>query len=773
MKDKALLRNIGIMAHIDAGKTTLSERILFYTGRSHKMGEVHEGEALMDWMEQEKARGITITSAAAACFWEGFEINLIDTPGHVDFTVEVERSLRVLDGAIAVFDGVHGVEAQTETVWRQADRYRVPRISFINKMDRTGANFPGAVKSMEEKLAAPKPLPLQIPVGKESEFKGVLDLTEEKAFLWDQGDDTGKKYSVVPVPDECQERFAKQRERLVAGLAESDEELMDRYIENKPVEAALLHRVIRKETLNLNISPVFCGSALKNKAVQPLLSAVRLFLPSPLDRSAQAARGGEGIRRGPPRKPETAAPLSQKPASVAAAARKRPSPSRADATQRSADRLARSGLPADRIAADRLARSGLSGSLQPAEKTAVPKPDDKAPLAALAFKIAFDGFSGSLTYVRVYSGVLKSFAKVYNSRAGKTERLNKLLKTHGALRKEVKEIAAGDIGAVAGLKFSRTGDTLCHEENPFFLEPLDLPEPVVSCAVEAVSSHDQAKIEKALQSLQREDPSCSVRKNPETGETLLKGMGELHLEILTDRLLKDYKVRARVGEPQVAFQETLAGEGEGEGVFDRTVAGKKLHAAARLFAAPLPRGAGFEFESALKDETVNEAARAAVFEAKEAGPLAGFPMRDLRARLLSAQFKTDEEADISAFQAAVRAAFRSAASNAGSLILEPVSALEILTPDAFTGAVIGDLNARGGRVESLKERSAGSGGSGALGGSRSASAVLREIAAKAPLRILFGYATALRSLSQGRASFSMEPAGYSPLPEKEQAKLLL
>ena len=765
MKNKALLRNIGITAHIDAGKTTLSERILFYTGRSHKMGEVHEGEALMDWMEQEKARGITITSAAAACFWEGASINLIDTPGHVDFTMEVERSLRVLDGAVAVFDGVHGVEAQTETVWRQADRYRVPRISFINKMDRAGADFPAAVKSMEEKLAAPPPLPLQYPVGKESDFQGVLDLIEGKALLWNQGDDTGKKYSVVPVPDDFQEIFNAQRERLVARLAESDEELAGRYIENKPVEADLLHRAVRKETLNLKISPVFCGSALKNKAVQPLLSAVRLYLPSPLDRGA-LAEGGEAERA----RPSEGGAL-QKPPAAALKGRRSSSSGGAKPLQEQG-------------------RAGRTGK-------AVPKPDDKAPLAALAFKIAFDGFSGSLTYVRVYSGVLRSFAKVYNSRAGKTERLNKLLKTHGALRKEVKEIAAGDIGAVAGLKFSRTGDTLCQEDKPVFLEPLDLPSPVVSCSVEAVSSYDQAKIESALGNLQREDPSCSVSKNPETGETLLKGMGELHLEILTDRLLKDYKVRARVGKPQVAFQETLAGEGEGEGVFDREAAGKKLSAKARLFVAPLPRGAGFEFESALKDEnaaaaglshklaggadrvpagraqkqaaTAEEAARAAVLEAKETGPLAGFPMRDIKARLLDAEFKSDEEADIAAFQAAVRQAFRAAASKAGSLILEPVSSLEIVTPDAFTGAVIGDLNARGGRVESLKERSGGSaGGSGAGSGGG-----LREIAAKAPLRILFGYATALRSLSQGRASFSMEPAGYSPLPEKEQAKLLL
>ena len=685
MKDKSLLRNIGIMAHIDAGKTTLSERILFYTGKSHKMGEVHEGNTLMDWMEQEQERGITITSAATSCFWEGVQINLIDTPGHVDFTMEVERSLRVLDGAIAVFDGVHGVEPQSETVWRQADRYKVPRICFVNKLDRVGADFQNSVQSISEKLGSLHPLPVQWPVGKEADFLGVVDLIEQKAFLWDQDDEKGEKYSIKDIPDEYKEICKKQREQLIEKLAEGDEVLMEKYIQNESVGGDEIRRALRKETLNLKITPVFCGSAFKNKGVQPLLSAVRYYLPSPLDIPVVQGEGEKG------------------------------------------------------------------------EKILC-RPDDKEPLAALAFKIAFDSFAGTITYVRVYSGVLKSFAKVYNSRQKKTERIQKLLKTHGNSRQEVKEIEAGDIGVVVGLKFTQTGDSLCSEKRVVHLEPLDLPEPVISCAIEARTSEDQAKIEQALKNLQREDPSCHVKKDTETNQTLLMGMGELHLEILTDRLLKDYKVKARVGKPQVSYRETPRSVGKGMAEFAKEISGKKHYAKVVLEVEPLSQDSGFVFKNKLKEEALPEefleAIKEGVKQGQDSGPFMGYPMRDFKVILSEILFKK-EEASLLAFKVAAHQALRKALMEAGCFLLEPVFILQILTPEACTGSIIGDLNTRHGQVESLEKQ-----------------ADLQLIFAKAPLRNLFGYATVLRSLSQGRASFSMEMSGYSPLPEKETEKLL-
>ena len=685
MKDKSFLRNIGIMAHIDAGKTTLSERILFYTGRSHKMGEVHEGTALMDWMEQERERGITITSAATSCFWENIQINLIDTPGHVDFTMEVERSLRVLDGAIAVFDGVHGVEPQTETVWRQADRYKVPRICFINKLDRLGADFQKSVDSISKKLASPIPLPVQHPIGKESEFKGVVDLIEQKALIWDQEESKGEKYSIKDIPPEYREICKEKREQMIEKLAEWDESIMNKYLQNENVESLLLHQAIRKETLNLKITPVFCGAAFKNKGIQPLLSAVKHYLPSPLDIPVIEAENPKG------------------------------------------------------------------------EKILC-HPEDKEPPAVLAFKIAFDSFSGTLTYVRVYSGALKSFGQIYNSRQNKMERLHKLLKTHGNARQEVKEITAGDIGVIAGLKFTQTGDTLCSKSKAMYLEPLKLPEPVISCAIEAKTSEDQTKIETALKNLQREDPSCHIRKDPETGQTLLMGMGELHLEILADRLLKDYKVKARIGKPQVSFRETPKVPGEGTGEFVKEIADKKHYAKLKLSIEPLPRNQGFLFESKVTSEELPkeflQAIKEGVEEGKDSGPFMGYPMRDLKVTLLEALFKKEEASEL-AFKAAARKALREASLKADCLLLEPLFLLEILTPEAFTGSIIGDLNTRNGQIESLKKQPN-----------------LQIICAKAPLRTLFGYATALRSLSQGRASFSMEMKGYIPLPEKEREKLL-
>ena len=685
MKNKTCVRNIGIMAHIDAGKTTLSERILFYTGRSHKMGEVHDGNAIMDWMEQEQERGITITSAATTCFWQGIQINLIDTPGHVDFTMEVERSLRVLDGAIAVFDGVHGVEPQSETVWRQADRYRVPRICFINKLDRVGADFQNSLKSLSEKLSLP-PLPVQWPVGKESDFQGVVDLIEEKAYLWDQDDEKGEKYSIKDIPLEYKEICKEQREKLIEMIAEKDEEIMEKYIQNEPVTVEELRQALRRGTLSLKITPVFCGAAFKNKGVQPLLSGIKDYLPSPLDIPVIRGEGKKG------------------------------------------------------------------------EKILC-HPDDKDPLAALAFKIAFDSFAGTITYIRVYSGVLKSFSKVYNSRHGKSERIQKLLKVHGNSRQEVEKILAGDIGVVAGLKFTQTGDTLCTETRVVHLEPLQLPEPVISCAIEAKTSEDQAKIEEALKNLQREDPSCHVKKDLETGQTLLMGMGELHLEILVDRLLKDYKIKARVGKPQVSFRETPKGFGKGEGEFIKDISGKRHYARVVLEVEPLSRDEGFVFENKLQeDQTLHGEFLAAVKEGVDqgldSGPFMGYPLRDFKVSLCEADFKKEESTPL-AFRAATQQALRKALTEAKCLLLEPVFSLEIFTPESFTGSVIGDLNTRGGQIKNLGK-----------------SSELQVISAKAPLRNLFGYATTLRSLSQGRASFSMEMEGYSPLPKKEVEKLL-
>lgn len=684
MKDKSRLRNIGIMAHIDAGKTTLSERILFYTGKSHKMGEVHDGNTLMDWMEQEQERGITITSAATSCFWDDIQINLIDTPGHVDFTMEVERSLRILDGAIAVFDGVHGVEPQSETVWRQADRYQVPRICFINKMDRLGADFEGSLKSISKKLKSLVPLPVQWPMGKESGFKGVIDLIEEKALIWDQ-DEKGEKYSVENIPEEYKKICRTQREQLIEKLSENDETMMNRYIQNESFSTEDIRLALRRSTLSLKITPVFCGSAFKNKGVQPLLSAIKYYLPSPLDI--------------------------------------------------------------------------FNTSTKEKAKKALPyHPDDKEPLAVLAFKIAFDSFLGALTYVRVYSGLLKSGEKAYNSRKQKTERIQKLFKTHGKSKQEILEIGAGDIGAIAGLKFTQTGDTLCSEKQALHLEPLKLPEPVISCAIEARTSEDQAKIEGALKNLQREDPSCHVKKDPETGQTLLMGMGELHLEILTDRLLKDYKVKARMGKPQVSFRETPKKESEAGGEFLKEIAGKNHYAKLTLKVKPLDRGKGFVFENQLTKgelpEAFLEALKEGLYQSKEAGPFMGYPVRDFKVILLKVDFKK-EEASLIAFQSAAHIALRKALMKSGCLLLEPIFSLEILTPETFTGSIIGDLNTRRGQVEGLSMRSG-----------------LQVIRATAPLRSLFGYATGLRSLSQGRASFSMEMHGYSLLPDKEVQQLL-
>ena len=680
--EKSKLRNIGIMAHIDAGKTTLSERILFYTGISHKMGEVHEGSAVMDWMEMEQERGITITSAATTFFWEGVQVNLIDTPGHVDFTIEVERSLRVLDGAIAVFDAVHGVEPQSETVWRQADHYKVPRICFFNKMDRVGADFQKGLQSIEEKLSL-TPVPLQWPVSCEDSFQGMIDLIEEKALLWDK-DELGKEFSVMDIPSEYREIVKKQREFLIEKAAEGEEQLMEKYLQDKPLTPEDIRRGIRRQTLSLQITPVFCGSAFKNKGVQPVLTAVKDYLPSPLESPFEKGKTPKG-------------------------------------------------------------------------KTLICETDDKKPLVALAFKIVFDSFSGTLIYIRVYSGVLKVGSSFYNVRQKKTERIQKLFKMHSRFRKEVKEIRAGDIGVAAGLKFTQTGDTLCLKEHSVSLESLDFPDPVISSAVEGKTSEDHSRLEEALKNLQREDPSCRVRKDPETGQTLLMGMGELHIEVLVDRLLKDYKVNTRVGKPQVSFKETPARRTSASGEFIKEIAGVKHFAQVTLAVKPLARGQAFDFKSEAKNlpGAFIKAVQEGVEQAILSGPFMGCPVQDLRVVLRSAEFK-EEEASSLAFQSAASQALQKALRESGSNLLEPMFSVEVVTPEEFTGSIIADLNARGGQIKQMGRRKD-----------------LQVISAKAPLRTLFGYATDVRSLSQGRASFSMEMMGYDLLPEKEKQKFLV
>ena len=680
-KDK--IRNIGIMAHIDAGKTTLSERILFYTGLSRKMGEVHEGTAVMDWMELEQERGITITSATTACRWEDIYINLIDTPGHVDFTIEVERSLRVLDGAVAVFDSVHGVEPQSETVWWQADSYKVPRICFLNKMDRMGASFTNSFSSIEKKLSL-APVAIQWPVGVEDQFQGLFDLVEQKMCLWDQ-DELGEKFSLKEIPPEFQTLVKEKRELLIEKLAENDDNLMNKYLNEEAPSIEELKNSIRKQTLNLQITPVLCGSAFKNKGIQPLLFAVKDYLPSPLDIAPAEGKNFKG-------------------------------------------------------------------------QSLLCPPKDKDPLSALAFKIAFDSFSGALTYLRVYSGVLKTGQLVYNSRQNKTERIQKILKMHSNSRKEVSEVKAGDIAVVAGLKWTQTGDSLCAKERIVSFERLTFPEPVLSVAIEPKSSVDQVKIESALKKLEREDPSCQVKKDLETGQMLLLGMGELHIEILLDRLLKDYKVSARIGRPQVSFRETLSKVWEGSGEFNKDIQGRNHFAKVSLRIEPLERGKGFVFDrgafSTLSPEILS-AMEEGLEQGLSAGPLMAYPMRDLKVSLLDLQYK-EEDISLLALKSCIYQTFSKGVRAVEVDLLEPIFRVKITSPEEFTGAVVGDLNTRSGRVEDMDKQGD-----------------LKVISALVPLTKLFGYATDLRSLSQGRANFSMEMQGYAKVSDKEKQKLLI
>jgi elongation factor G len=669
-------RNIGIMAHIDAGKTTTTERILYYTGINYKLGEVHEGTATMDWMVQEQERGITITSAATTCLWRDHRVNIIDTPGHVDFTIEVERSLRVLDGAVAVFCSVGGVEPQTETVWRQADKYRVPRLAFVNKMDRLGADFFRVVKMIEDRLGA-RPAILQLPIGSEDKFTGIVDLITMKAVVWED-ESLGAKFHEEEVPAALKEQAEEYREKLLEAAADGDEALMEKYLEGKAISEGELRRGIRGATLELKIVPVLCGSAFRNKGVQPMLDAVVDFLPSPLD--IPPVKGVE--------------PRSDK-------------------------------------AAERPAK-------------------DDAPFSALAFKIMTDPFVGTLSFFRVYSGSLQSGASVYNSTKSKRERIGRLLKMHANKREEIKEVYAGDIAAAVGLKTATTGDTLCSEDHPIVLESIDFPDPVISIAIEPKSKADQEKLGLSLQKLATEDPSFKVRTDEETGQTIISGMGELHLEIIVDRLLREFSVGANVGKPQVAYRETVRKGVEQQGRFIRQTGGRGQYGDVWIKLEPQPAGGGFEFVDAIKGGSIPReyipAVEKGVKEATENGVLAGYPMVDIKVTLFDGSYHDVDSSEI-AFKIAGSMAFKQAARKANPVLLEPIMSVEVVVPEDFMGDVIGDLSSRRGKVLGMDTRPAA-----------------QAIDARVPLAQMFGYATDLRSMTQGRATYTMQFSHYEPVP---------
>ena len=669
-------RNIGIMAHIDAGKTTTTERILYYTGINYKIGEVHEGTATMDWMVQEQERGITITSAATTCLWRDHRVNIIDTPGHVDFTIEVERSLRVLDGAVGVFCSVGGVEPQTETVWRQADKYQVPRIAFVNKMDRLGADFFRVVQMIKDRLGA-RAVPLQLPIGAEDKFIGVIDLVRMKAIVWED-ESLGAKFRDEAIPEELASAAAEYREKLIEAAADSDETIMEKYLEGHEISEAELTKAIRSATLAIKIIPVLCGSAFRNKGVQPLLDAVIEYLPSPLD--IPPVKGID---------PDTQAP-DERPAK------------------------------------------------------------DDAPFSALAFKIMTDPFVGTLSFFRVYSGSLSAGASVYNSTKGKRERIGRLLKMHANKREEIKEVYAGDIAAGVGLRTATTGDTLCDENDPIILESIEFPEPVISIAIEPKSKADQEKLGLSLQKLAAEDPSFRVRTDEETGQTIISGMGELHLEIIVDRLLREFNVGANVGKPQVAYKETVRKPVEQQGKFIRQTGGRGQYGDVWIKLEPQQPGAGFEFVDAIKGGSIPReyipAVEKGVKEATENGALAGYPMVDVKVTLFDGSYHDVDSSEI-AFKIAGSMAFKEAARKASPVLLEPIMSVEVVVPEDFMGDVIGDLNSRRGKVLGLDTRPAA-----------------QAIDARVPLAQMFGYATDLRSMTQGRATYTMQFSHYEPVP---------
>jgi elongation factor G len=673
-------RNIGIMAHIDAGKTTTTERILYYTGKSHKIGEVHDGAATMDWMEQEQERGITITSAATTCFWREHRINIIDTPGHVDFTIEVERSLKVLDGAVAVFDGVAGVEPQSETVWRQADKYKVPRICFVNKLDRTGADFFRCVKMIKERLGC-VPLVLQLPIGIESDLQGIVDLVKMKGITW-RNEDLGAKFDIGEIPADLKEQAAKYRQELVELAVEQDEKLMEAYLEGKEPSEADLMRCIRKGTLNFSFVPIITGSAFKNKGVQPLLDAVVDYLPSPKDIGKI-----EGTKLG---------------------------------TEEKIDMIF----------------------------------GNDEPFTALAFKVANDPFVGSLTFIRIYSGKLTAGSSIYNSSKEKVERIGRMLLMHANSREDIKEASTGDIVALAGLKYTITGHTLCDEAKPILLEPMEFPDPVIEIAVEPKTKADQEKMGEALGRLAKEDPSFRVTSDEESGQTIIKGMGELHLDIIVDRMKREFKVEANIGAPQVAYRETILNTSEVTYIHKKQSGGAGQFAKVTLSVEPLEPGKGREIENKVKGGAIPKefipGVEKGVEGVADSGILAGFPIIDYKVTILDG-LHHDVDSSVLAFEIASRMCFKEACQKATLKLLEPIMKVEVVTPEDFMGDVIGDLNSRRGQVGSTEPR-----------GNATA------ISATVPLANMFGYINNLRSATQGRAQYTMQFSHYDKVPQNVQ-----
>jgi elongation factor G len=678
--DLRKLRNMGIVAHIDAGKTTCTERILYYTGVTHKIGEVHDGDTVMDYMPQERERGITITSAATTCFWKDCRFNIIDTPGHVDFTIEVERSLRVLDGAVVVFDAVAGVQPQSETVWRQANRYGVPRMCFLNKMDRVGANFDKSVESIIEKLNG-NPIPFNFPIGAEDKFIGVVDVIEQKAYIWDKegAGGSGDEYRIAEIPEDLKEQASVYREKLIDSVAEQDEVLLNKFLEGQDCSIEEIRAAARKATLSLKIVPTFCGSAFKNKGLQPLLDAVIHYLPSPLDKPPV-----KGIN-----------PSNE-----------------AEALERAAN--------------------------------------TEAPFSGLAFKILTDPYVGQLTFFRVYSGSLTAGSYVLNARQNKRERIGRLLQMHANKQIEIRQVKAGDIAAAVGLKFSRTGDTLCAEDHPISLESMHFPEPVISIAIEPKSKADQEKLSISLQKLAIEDPSFRLKVDEETNQTIISGMGELHLEIIVDRMMREFHVEANVGKPQVAYRETITKTIEMEGKYIKQTGGRGQYGHVWLKVEPLKRSTGFEFENDVVGGTIPRefipAVEKGVREALDSGIQAGYPVVDVKVSVFDGSYHDVDSSEI-AFKIAASMAFKDACRKAGPILLEPIMKTEVAVPENYMGDVIGDLNSRRGKIMQMEPQGN-----------------IQIIDAEVPLADMFGYATQLRSLSQGRATYTMEFSHYEPVP---------
>jgi elongation factor G len=670
-------RNIGIVAHIDAGKTTTTERILFYTGKIYKLGEVHDGTATMDWMVQEQERGITITSAATTCFWREHRVNIIDTPGHVDFTAEVERSLRVLDGAVGVFCSVGGVEPQTETVWRQADKYKVPRIAFVNKMDRQGADFDRAVRMMKTRLNA-RPVPVQLPWGREEQFTGIIDLIKMNAIRFVEGTQ-GAEFETVDIPEDYKDEVHHARERVIEAACECSAELLHKYLEGKELSAAEVLAALRKGTISLHFTPVLCGAAFKNKGVQQLLDAIIDLLPSPVDK--------------PP----------------------------------------------------------IDGTLPDGKTEVVRRTSDSEPFSALVFKIMTDPFVGQLAFLRVYSGKLLSGEHVFNATKQQRERVGRLVQMHANKREEIKEVWAGDIAAAVGLRAVRTGDTVCDERNPIVLESMDFPEPVITLAIEPKTKADQEKLGTALGRLAQEDPTFHISVDPDTAQTIISGMGELHLEIITDRLVREFNVGVSVGKPQVAYKETIRAAAKGEGKYIKQTGGRGQYGHCKLEVSPLPPGTGFEFLNEIVGGSIPKEfikpIREGIVEAMQTGPLAGYEMRDLRVTLTDGSYHDVDSSEM-AFKIAGSMGFKDATSRARPVLLEPIMSVEVVVPENYMGDVIGDLNSRRGKVERMEPR-----------------AGTQVITAKVPLAAMFGYATDLRSMTQGRANYTMHFSHYDEAPK--------